>query len=120
MSFMGGLAGQKLKVTLELPTGEVLSGTALAAQLDQRVEPIDVTHLGDKYRSFISGFETWSLTLEGTGTPVWMGTRSQAIERQHEQRSAIEWECDYCGSVWPKAATKCIQCGGHRSFLYDV
>ena len=101
-----GLSGQKLKATLELPDGTVFSGSGYVAQISQTLITDDL--------------EEWTMELSGLGEPLWQGTRTQAVERQHKQMSAIEWACDYCGSVWPKATTKCIQCGGHRSFVYDV
>jgi len=119
MSFYS-LAGKKLKVTLELPDGGVLSGLVFAASFEQSMLPIDVTHRGSPHRELLAGDDEWKLELLGIGQPLWTGTRKEATERQREFKSALEWECDYCGAVWPKAATQCVQCGGHRSFLYDV
>lgn len=103
---MYGLGGEKLKATLELPDGTVFSGLAYVAQISQTLITDDL--------------EEWSMELSGLGEPLWQGTRIEAAERQREVQLAIEWACDYCGSIWPKAIAKCVQCGGHRSFVYDV
>ena len=103
---MATVCGETTTVTLELADGTVFSGLAHVVQVEQSL--------------ICEGFEEWRMELIGLGEPLWRGVRKQAAERQREIRSAIEWACDYCGSIWPKATAKCVQCGGHRSFVYDV
>jgi len=103
---MATICGAKARVTLEIDDGTVISGPVHVAQIEE-------SRLGD--------WTEWRMELMGLGdAPIWSGRREQAIERQREVQSAIEWACDYCGAVWPKATAQCVQCGGWRSFVYDV
>jgi hypothetical protein len=104
---MASICGEQGHVTLELNDGTVVSGPIWVAEIEQTLVYDD--------------FMEWSIALRGIGDkPIWHGARDEALERHREQRLAPEWECDYCGAIWPKKTAQCVQCGGWRSFVYDV
>ena len=104
---MSSICNQTTRVTLEMPDGKVIDGLAHIIEIEHSV-PYD-------------GAVEWSMTLMGLADkPLWYHTRESAAQNQQKRKSALEWACDYCGAVWPKETTQCVQCGGWRSFLYDV
>ena len=117
------LSGGKVKVTVEAPNGMTYSGLAHVVEITQEcMPPAKLWHGLAGYSDYIeSTAETiWHMELSGIGDPLWVRPREEAVKHQRELRSAHEWACDYCGAVWPKATAQCVQCGGWRSFVYDV
>lgn len=108
--------GQQARVTLELPDGTIFSGQAYCAEIRQDV---GLNHIftpdGNEHRFPHS--IGWSMELRGIGN-MFFELQSDFKDKIDAKRSAIEWICDWCGSVNPKERRKCESCGGNRAFVY--
>ena len=114
---MANCFGQDVIVTIEQPDGQVFRGKAQAVRIDMRHPLTGIDRVGDSF-SAINRIGSWEIELSGYGDLFW-DIRENFAQRTRASRSAVEWRCDFCGSVHPRAATKCVQCGAARSFLYD-
>ena len=110
------LPSQKINVYLETEDGSVFTGQAYAAAINVNLNPSSFMD----FRGFtktVSGNHEWSMDLVGTGEPLWVRTKDDAVEDLH---SALEWRCPWCGGIMPREYRQCTQCGGFRSFVYDL
>ena len=108
----------EVQVYIETPDGYVFSGNAHVASITVSQNMLDVTELGaGMMRSYIAGLTTFDIELSGTGEPLWVRTRDGIAK---DIRSAIEWECLWCGAIMTRKHRQCSQCGGWRSFVYDT
>ena len=96
--------GEKIKLYLETPTGEVFEMTSYLKSLSIN-------------RSYNSQTEV-NIDLIGIEPGNWSKT-SEYREKLKENRSSHEWKCDYCKQVNLRQDLSCQHCGGVRSFVYD-
>lgn len=98
-------AGEKLKVIVETPDGQVIDLTGLVVSMSvstgfSDMASVEMSMVVPSVDFVIRSHDDWSFLLG-------------------EMRSAPEWKCDYCGGVNLKKHRKCESCGAHRTFLYD-
>lgn len=112
--------GQPLRVTLELSDGTLFTGQAVCAEVRQVMGEIGV----DPYYAFgsIGRFlpvqTEWTMELRGIGD-LSFESPTEYRRKVEKTKSAIEWVCDWCGSINPRECRKCESCGGARSFVYE-
>ncbi len=105
-----------MRATLETADGNVVTGMVYAANVNVRQDIRDVSIFGEGYTRRLATGMSWDIELRGTG-PITYEVAQLAIDTR-KKMSAIEWKCDYCASVNPRAAVKCPGCGASRSFVY--
>ena len=108
------LPKQKINVYLETEDGAVFTGQAYATTINIGLNMGGVVdwRTGEPVRD-----TEWSMDLIGAGEPLWLRTKDDAVEDLH---SALEWVCPWCGAIMPRERRQCVQCGGFRSFVYDL
>ena len=99
-------------VTIEMPDGVIARGKA--SSFSTRFEQIEITNLQDSVPKYISGKQKTevSFTLDSL---QWQQTDNPL----KTVKSAIEWQCDYCGKPNAKKKESCDKCGAPRSFIYS-
>ncbi len=105
-----------MRVKLETAGGNVITGMVYAANVNVKQDILDVTMCGDAHPQQVLGCTHWDIEFKGTG-PMACGPEEFAIDMR-KKMSAMEWKCDYCASVNPRAVVKCPGCGASRSFVY--
>ncbi len=109
--------GRDMIVTIEQPDGQVFRGKCSATNITVQHGGLGVIGNGP-ITPWEPGGQTWEITLNGYGELFW-NAHDGFARRVQDNRSAAEWRCDFCGSVHPRHAVKCVQCGAARSFLYE-
>ncbi len=107
-----------IRVTLETADGRVVTGQAIAAEFSMETEAYPMYVFGDTMPFTYPGRTHWHIRLEGIGEAK-MSLGTDYRQGVYRARSANEWQCDYCHTIWPRAKNKCASCGASRSFIYE-
>ncbi len=107
-----------LRITLETSDGRIITGQAIAAEftVETSIQPMYV--FGETTPFSYPGRSHWHIRLEGIGEAK-MSIGEDYRQGVYRARSANEWQCDYCHTIWPRAKNKCASCGASRSFIYE-
>lgn len=100
---MAVMAGNKCRVWVETPNGEVMEVAAFCAEISVSMsyEGLVQTHL--EFDSFDSA--------------IWTD-RESFHAKLSARKDAPEWKCGYCGRPNQKHDETCKSCGAVRSFIY--
>lgn len=112
------LLGSEARLTIEHPDGRVYTGIALVTQVTMSAEVQKFREWGSDNYSHIPGVGKWSISAEGIG-PLITEQRGDHIVQMHKSRTASEWKCDRCGTVWPHEINRCTACAWYRSVIYE-
>jgi hypothetical protein len=107
---------KKVNVYLETEDGAVFTGQALVATVNIQHDVYDWASWKGQ-QGVVVGKSRWDMELSGVGDPLWVRAKDEAVEDLH---SALEWRCPWCGGIMPRERRQCTQCGGFRSFVYDL
>jgi len=117
-------AGQQVKVTLELPNGEIFEMPAYTVSISMYNDVLASAYDND-YPYFSRGATRTRIELEGIEPGVLRSTDRKTYIQ--EVQTATEWQCVYCKKPNPRSATYCGQdtdgkvgCGAVRPFIYDL
>lgn len=110
--------GQPVRVTLELPDGTLWAGQAMCAEVQQQMDIDRLYGFGGGNNRFLPGRLEWTIELRGIGD-LSFKSPTEYRHKVKKTKSAIEWVCDWCGSITPREHRKCESCGGARSFVYE-
>lgn len=108
-----------IRVTLEMPDGTIYSApaTCVSISVDNQIRSPEFFGEESLFPYPALGEPLgWSMELRGHS--LVFEQREEFIEEVRREATALEWKCDWCSAVNPKAARKCEACGGWRSFLY--
>lgn len=100
------------RITLEHEDGTVFTGLVYVTEV--------------RFHPRILEFSTfdqrgWSMSVQGVkGLKVTQCHRDVHIEEVVKPaRTAREWKCDRCGTVWPREDNQCGACGFWRPFIFE-
>lgn len=113
-------AGGPVKVTLELPDGQVIEMSGLVVEMSVGYPYTGVFDFENRYH----GPREYEMTIRGT--EAWSGLTVQKAQRDATLQHAHEWKCSYCGHVNPVKARYCgaddvraVGCGGARPYVFE-
>lgn len=105
--------GEKAKIYIELPSGEINEITGYVKTISISKDVYPVFEIGVlPVVGYSRGAET-TTTLEIVGDVHW--TTGKQI---NARKSNLEWKCDYCNTINSRENKKCSSCGANRSFIY--
>ncbi|GAG45814.1 unnamed protein product, partial [marine sediment metagenome] len=104
--------------TLELPDGTLFTGQAMCAEVRQEIGRMGVDYAIGGIGKHLLDPVGWTMELRGIGD-LFFESPTEYRHKVEKTQSAIEWACDWCGSINPRERRKCESCGGTRSFVYS-
>lgn len=111
------LLGRQAVLNLQGLDGYAMRAPVVAVNLEFTRDQTGVYEVGSDWRRSAVGSLSWEMLLRGTGDMV----LTAELLREYQTRfTSQEWRCDYCGSPQERARLHCKQCGGPRSFLYEL
>jgi len=111
------ILNNSLHVNLQMMDGISYTGKVYGADVDVSLDYQEQFILGKQEPVNILEATRWTVVLEGVGDLI---EKDRVVETYKKIYTAIEWRCEWCGSVQPSHRMACGQCGASRSFLYDL
>lgn len=115
---MRSLPGKQLAIKLEAEDGTAYAGNAIAAHVEiNSIDPFYRTYADDRLRQAPPSLLGWTMELIGSGE---LSVTGEIFDRYRRVFTAIEWRCEWCGSINRRERMKCSQCSATRTFLYEL
>ena len=112
------ILGQNAILQLQTGAGLAYKGEVMAVNIDVTAPYANTYRVGESFaRAASLGYIEWEMTLRGLGD---FQVTPELIANYEAVFTSLEWRCDWCGSVQPRARLACEKCGGPRSFIYEL